>query len=228
MPQGSYFQNGTENPPVRDEFRFCTVRPPGQQGRMAGLMQMHPYHVRLATTIVQHRLGDLFGVIDALDPKLRDETMMMTFMHVVGIAQTPGPYPPDAVLGDLIANCVNYPAFKETCYKLAEAGVSQQFLVQSILLDTLAYAYQSGNVENIPDMTALHQSVVDELTPQIQAEAEPEKRAHLEHLMAPAKEMLGQLSQRIYDNRDRYDRFCETVVKALVEKPVPAPRLGLG
>jgi hypothetical protein len=87
---------------------------------------MHPKHAEFIAHPPYVKFDTLFRVIDALEPKKRDEGMMYTFMQFVKleVTQDSDPHTP---IGDQMTDYTNYNRFKAECRKLP-ANLGQDFV----------------------------------------------------------------------------------------------------
>jgi len=184
---------------------------------------MNPFHFAYATSINFNKLADLFTVIDAIPPKLRDDVMMFTFIHVLGLQMSelpPGADPHKVTLGEFIENPINYKFFKQKVLEIARSKIDEAFIVQSVILDVCAGAFHAANDALMEGW----REGDEKLAANLKTLAHDAKlrgdyathEGHLDHLQKVEARMANRPKQMRAD-KENYEKFCNTAVKQLID-----------
>lgn len=186
--------------------------------REACLDLLHPAHVRFLKMSAPNTLGYLFGLLDELDPKQRDEIFGLTFLSVVNPRYKDAPPDYKGTIGELMLDPVHYHAFKDKCRALT-SEVAEHFLVSSIVEDALKYLLHRGDVASVGVLQERFDGIIANCRRQIAAGAADADI--LKKMIADMERFKRTAPGDARDAYDLYQLFCERVVGRLFDEDRP-------
>jgi hypothetical protein len=180
---------------------------------MIAMMDMHPLHVRAATSYLWCGLKELFAALDLLDPFVRNDLLYLTTIKLGMFpdhAGAPWSNPVDLqVVQDI------YRHLKEHCASVC-VTVSEELMTQAFVLDVLIYAFTFGNVDGLASAIEHARSRAKQLEEQATCETSTHRMEYLQHRMKDARLHLDGLSAETKRINSDYHQFCEIVVRKLL------------
>lgn len=175
---------------------------------MSDFLIHHIQYVTLAPHPDRNSLDDLFRHLDGLDVFERDRMLAWMYLAFLEAPATPGTKETEEERLEL-----RYNKFEEK-FRHAAIGVFEPFLVHAVVTYTLAYLRECGDKASLN--TVMHKS---------QAALTVLKRRMETGTLLPevGEAMIGNLEEHINNlhadvelARQRYERFCEKVVKYML------------
>jgi hypothetical protein len=168
----------------------------------------HIQYVTLAPHPDRNNLDDLFRLLDSLDVFERDR--MLTWMYLVFLE---APLRPGTAETEEERLELRYNKFEEK-FRHAAVGVFEPFLVHAAITYTLAYLRECGDRACLDAVYQKCQSKVKLLRKRIaKGTLLPDAG---ESLIGSVEEHINNLRADVELARQRYDTFCEKVVKELL------------
>ena len=181
---------------------------------------LHPAHQQYVQDLRINSLDFFFEVISELGEETRDDLFSFSFNAIVN-PRFRKPETGDETLGELMIDEANYEAFRDRCYELSRLRLSQSFLVQAIVSQTLGWAYKFGDPERVETTLTRQREAIAHVSTQLETETDNQKRATLES----AIEFMSKLMESVPDNQRTwagyYQTLCESVLPRLaLEEPM--------
>ena len=176
--------------------------------QMTDFLIHHIQYVTLAPHPDRNSLDDLFGLLDSLDVFERDK--MLTWMYLAFLEAPPRPGTAETEEERLE---LRYNKFEEK-FRHAAVGMFEPFLVHAAVTYTLAYLRECGD-----------QSCLDAVLHKMQSALKVLHKRIAEGTLLPetGEAMIGNLEEHINNlfadvelARQRYEMFCEKVVKHML------------
>jgi hypothetical protein len=168
----------------------------------------HIQYVTVAPHPDRNSLDDLFGHLDSLDLFERDRMLTWMYLAFLEAPATQGATETEEERLEL-----RYNRFEQT-FRHAAIGVFEPFIVHAALTYTLAYLRECGD-----------KSCLDAVLHKSQSALQVLRRRIADGTLAPeaGEAMIGNLEEHINNlhadvelARQRYERFCEKVVKKML------------
>ena len=175
---------------------------------MADFSEYHIQYVTLAPHPDRNSLDDLFGLLDGLEIFERDK--MLVWMY---LAFLEGPATQETAEREEERLELRYNKFEEK-FRHAAIGVLEPFLVHGVLTYTLAYLRECGDRACLDAALQKSKSALSLLRRRIAAGTlSPEAG---ESLVGNLEEHINNLYSDVELARQRYDTFCNKVVKKML------------
>ncbi len=162
------------------------------------------------------RLGNFFDIVDAFDPKVRDESMMLAFMKVVDPQTAVKHVSCHDRLGDIIEP-VNYRIFKVKCRQLAEF-VPEMEIVARVVQDVLDYLYPRTDCTRLPEIEANHRDLIERCERAIEAATDDWEREQMRDLIGNSLDCIANADKQVDRDIFLYETFCDDVVRPLLSR----------
>lgn len=175
---------------------------------MTDFLIHHIQYVTLAPHPDRNSLDDLFRWLDDLDVFERDR--MLTWMYLAFLEAPAGQAATETEEERLE---LRYSKFQET-FRHTATGVFGPFLVHAAVTYTLAYLRECGDKACLESVIRKSQSALKVLHRRI-AEGTLSPEAG-EAMIGSLEEHINNLSADVELARQRYERFCEQVVKRML------------
>lgn len=161
-------------------------------------------------------LDDLFDVLDASDPRLRDQAMMLAFITVVNPQTVTGQASVHDRFGDL-HEPVNYRIFKDRCRALASTQ-SENIIVHGIVQEALDYLFRYADATRIPELVANHRAAIERFRQFLRVDIGDVERQQLEEGIIMSENKIASLPSDIDNSIVVYERFCEEILPGLLKR----------
>jgi hypothetical protein len=179
-----------------------------RETHMTDFLIQHIQYVTLAPHPDRNRLDDLFRLLDSLDVFERDRILAWMYLAFLEPPATQGTSETEEERLEL-----RYNKFEEK-FRHAAIGVFEPFLVHAAMTYTLAYLRECGDKSCLDSVLHKSQSALNVLRRRIEAGT---------LLPEVGQAMIGNLEEHINNlhsdvelARQRYERFCEKVVKHML------------
>lgn len=171
---------------------------------------LHPAHIEFMLDAPLATLDTLFGILDELSPKDRDEFLAWVMEPMI-LPRYRKPRPGDSI-ADLRIDPVNYSVFKEKCRQIQ---MDEHLLVHLIVSFTFQSYFQVGDYTRADVVRKTNQDFILFLQNRIEKGADdPESLAKW---IADRKADSDTIEQRLKANYNRYLVFCDRVLRPLLQ-----------
>lgn len=175
---------------------------------MSDFSEYHLQYVTLAPHPDRNSLDDLFRLLDSLEVFERDRMLTWMYLAFLEAPATPGTTEREEERLEL-----RYNKFEEK-FRHAGIGVFEPFLVHAAVTYTLAYLRECGDRACLDAVVHKSQSALNVLHRRIAAGTlSPEVG---EAMIGNLEEHINNLHSDVELARQRYERFCEKVVKKML------------
>jgi hypothetical protein len=177
------------------------------------LHQLHIFYVIADPMRPTNTLDNLFSALEGLD--------LLEVRHMIGLplSLVGATYDLDLPTEEEVAQSM-LTNFKEKCYALTEQGLPDFFVTYAVVLGILNILRTWGD-EVCGEINADN---LKRAIPFFQARAAEGKlsKKELEHMVGMTEEAINNRRGNVELNRERYNQFCDVVVKTLVgDVPMP-------
>jgi hypothetical protein len=160
---------------------------------------------------VQH-LEVFFNCLDELPPKKRED-MFGWIYHLLIQPRARKAVTGNETLAELQIDRVDYDAFKQRCFQLVQAGMSDILLIYLIVTFTLNQLFSFGDTTRIDEKVANMARAVKFFQSQI--EKRPQEKDLLEKMVSDAQHHREEMPARVKASYSLYCYFCEQVLEKL-------------
>lgn len=190
----------------------------------------HAAHLYYVLRPTFNSLSFLFKQLDRLNPAVRDHVMGCTYMAVIH-PDLKEPVNLDQTFADLVIGSVDYASFRKKCFALIRgpAGMSEWFVVRSIVTQALAEAGRNGDSTESESRDRRNGEALGYFEEELDREADPDRRATLSQAIEGCRERIGNAAESQQQAERFYHQFCESVIVQLLlddSKPKPMPDIG--
>jgi Restriction endonuclease len=184
------------------------------------VQNVHPVHLRYLLQPILNSLEFFFEALDAIDASIRDDAFGNTYYSVIN-PRFRKPVTGDETMRELLIDPVDYGAFKQKCYKLAQAGLAEHFLVQAAVGQTLAFAWKFADASQIPAVLSRNRDAIAYFSERIQLQTDEKAIARLRKMISTSEEVISSAPERQRQAAARYRVLCEQFLPRLeLEKSI--------
>ncbi len=170
---------------------------------------VNPLHLSYLRNIQLASLEQLFNILDDLDSEFRDAVFYGVYTFIIN-PDSIQPKLGKEVVGELMKSDISYENFKKKCFELSKT-IGDLFLAESVVTSALKYLFNSADPVGSKKGKENLGMVVDVAFGKEVFEEENNE------IYGVIRELYDSADQRVAENYMRYDRFCNTVVKQLLE-----------
>jgi hypothetical protein len=178
---------------------------------------MHPIHLKYVKKHPFNDFAELFQVIDSLDPKRRDESMLDTFCQFVkmrreGFAvhkESRDPW------GGIWDDFVNYKRFKEECLALPP-NLNEAFMVNSIVSYTLSIRFGCAELDK-EMLVAACRRYIDKMSELVKNAPTEQLGESVKEMIASSHHRIANIDNEIQHAKELYSYICEHLARPLLE-----------
>jgi hypothetical protein len=175
---------------------------------------MNPVHEQYCKRPTYNTLEELLGLLARLAPPDREELLAWPSINVISPTYERPRAGRETTKEPLLAP-LNHSALAEKCRRLV-AVVSEEFLVRSIVLDALTWAFFYCDESRGPRWIAHHERVINWANQEIIRESDEQRLRTLQKIRASSQDALDHLTTQIDEAKRRSEAFCEAVVSELI------------
>jgi hypothetical protein len=176
---------------------------------------IHPAHVRYASRPVLNSLDFFLDVLDSLDPALRDDAFSFGFVLVINPRRRVTIKADEAIGDRLFPRKVDYATFRTRCRELVDGGLSEQFVVQGVMNQALAWTCGFADPSQLPVTLSRHTNLLNYFIERIGRETNEARKKSLLTNLTFAKKMLDTVPDRQRRWAECYSFLCEDVLPRL-------------
>jgi hypothetical protein len=178
---------------------------------------MHPSHLKYIKKHPFNDFAELFGLIDSLDPKKRDEAMLDTFCQFVKMRRKDFALPkePRDPWGGIWDDFVNYKRFKEECLALPP-NLNEAFMVGSIVSYTLSIRFGWAELDK-EMLVAASRRYFDKMSELVKDAPTEELAESMRGMIAGTQNRIANIDNEIQHARELYSYICEHLARPLIE-----------
>jgi transcription elongation factor Elf1 len=161
------------------------------------------------------RFADFLLIVDGLDPKVRDESMMLAFMNVIKPRTAVTHVSRRDRLGDIIEP-VNYRIFKERGKDREARG--EAGIVERVVQDVLDYLYPRTDYTKLPEIREDHRRLIERCERAIEEATGKWDPKQLQDLIAKSLDWIANAEKQVDRHIYLYETFCYDVVRRLLSR----------
>ena len=176
---------------------------------------IHPAHVRYASRPVLNSLDFFFDVLDSLDQAMRDDAFSFGFALVINPRRRVVIKSDEAIGDRLSPPKVDYATFRKRCRDLVDGGLSEQFVVQGVMNQALAWTCGFADPSQLPVTLSRHTDLMNYFIERVGRETDEVRKKSLLTNLTFAKKMLDTVPDRQRRWVECYSFLCEDVLPRL-------------
>jgi hypothetical protein len=180
-------------------------------GPEAHLRILHPEHSRFIQRAPLLGLSSLFRVLDALQSDERSEFLQWV-QPFFGDVRLRRPRTGNESLRELMVREFTYEDFREKCLALP---VGEHFLASAIVQVSLAQFFAIADTTRTDGVRAHHEDFIAFIESRQRAGSTKDLTTLIEH----QRQLLAGVEDRLKQNYESYSRFCERLLKPLMDAP---------
>jgi hypothetical protein len=182
------------------------------------LQAVHPAHLYYVLRPPFNSLEHFFEALEDLDPEARDQLFSFAFHEVVNPRfRDPEPGESDRPLADLMLDAVDFSTFRSKCFQLRDghSSVSEIFLIQAIVMQTLAWACRFVDPSESEAAVQFNRRAMTHFAKQLAEETNPKRRASLAKMVSSCQERIDDMPESRSRTEQFYKRLCESLLPQL-------------
>lgn len=176
------------------------------------LVLLHPSHIACLQDMPMNTLRYFLGCLDGLPPEKRDD-MFGWMYHMLIQPRFRKAVTGKETMAELQIDRVDYGAFKQRCYQMVRAGISDMLLTYLIVTFTLNELFSLGDTTKTDESVRRIARAAKFFQSQI--EKKPEEKDLLEKMVTDTERRLEEMPARVKANYSLYCYFCEHVLEKL-------------
>jgi hypothetical protein len=178
------------------------------------LEQLNKYHLIYVTRFCLNSVADFIGIMDNLNPKLRDKAFGYTYLEYIN-PPFREPVNGEEQLIDLINGPVNYSSFRQKL--LTDKQNKNPRIVQNLVISALMVTFSLADKSSIRDKINANLQIAENIEKKATQENVSEKERELQlSVVKMCRELVAKMPQQTDEYYEAYQYLCKNLVRKLL------------